>query len=113
MVRENGQAQLLPLVDSGGPHSHGGRGPRTARTLPAIRRHAVLLLVFAALPAARGRRRLRLAQAPSCFPKEERLAFWRQPSVFLEEAQISKLCQLPVSAMPAVASATMKTAAST
>src|ERR1700694_893023 len=56
MVREDGEAQLLPLVDSTRPHPERCRGPRTPGALSEERRDAVLFLVFAALPSARGRR---------------------------------------------------------
>src|SRR6266576_2124577 len=105
MVRENGPAQLLPLVDPGGPHSHGRRGPRAARSLPATWRYAICLLVFAALPAACGRRRLRLAGAANCISKKEKGWRCRQPSLrsFLAEVQMPNLNELAVSAITAVA----------
>jgi len=53
VVRKDGQAQLLPLVDPSRPYPHRRRGPRAAGALPEAWRNPVLFLVFAALPPAR------------------------------------------------------------
>ena len=54
VVRKDGQAQLLSLVDPSRSPPHGRRGPRAAGTLPGTWRNPALFLVFPALPPARG-----------------------------------------------------------
>src|SRR5207302_8883427 len=56
MVRENGKAALLSLVDSRRPRSDRSRRPRTPRALPIARPHVAFLLVFQVFPATRRRR---------------------------------------------------------
>jgi hypothetical protein len=52
MVRENGPAELLPVVGSGGTPAHGSRRQRAAGALSGTRRDGVRLLVFAELSRA-------------------------------------------------------------